>query len=94
MVGQVTASDVPVGVGGTAPTGDHPDSPQSRALLNAVSHARGVLTAEVDTLRRRCGELTRTVEVLLAALDGGEEWAIDNARFLAQRELNYLKDRP
>ena len=86
MVGQVTASDVPVGVGSEAPTGD--------PLLNAVSYARGVLQEEVKAAHRRCDELTRTVEVLLSALDGGEAWEIDNARLLARRELDHLKDRP
>lgn len=75
---------VPVGAcGDAAPTGDP---------LNAVAYARGVLQVETETLRREKDELLRTVEVLLAALDGGEEWEIDNARRLAARELNYLKD--
>lgn len=80
----MTSPDVPVGAcGDTAPTGD---------TLNAVAHARGVLQVETETLRREKDELLRTVEVLLAALDGGEEWEIDNARLLAARELNHIKD--
>ena len=68
--------------------------PGGDPLLNEVSYARGVLEEEAKEARRICDELRRTVEVLLAALDGGEEWEIDNARLLAARELNYLKDRP
>ena len=82
----VTSPDVPVGAcGDAAPAGD---------TLNAVAHARGVLQVETETLRREKDELLRTVEVLLAALDGGEQWEIDNARMLARRELNHIKDRP
>ena len=81
----MTSPDVPVGAcGDAAPTGD---------TLNAVAYARGVLEEEAKEARRICDELLRTVEVLLAALDGGEEWEIDNARLLAARELNYLKAR-
>ena len=82
----MTSPDVPVGAcGDAAPTGD---------TLNAVTHARGVLQVETETLRREKDDLLRTVEVLLAALDGGEQWEIDNARLLAARELNHIKDRP
>lgn len=75
---------VPVGASDyTAPTGDtHP-----------VAYARGVLQAEADTLRREKDDLLRTVEVLLAALEGGEKWEIDHASHLARRELNHLKDQ-
>ena len=82
----MTSPDLPVGAcGDAAPTGDP---------LNAVAYARGVLEEEAKEARRICDELRRTVEVLLAALDGGEAWEIDNARNLAARELNHLKDRP
>ena len=81
----MTSPDVPVGAcGDAAPTGDP---------LNAVAYARGVLEEEAKEARRICDELRRTVEVLLAALDGGEEWEIDNARHLARRELNHIKDQ-
>lgn len=85
MVGQVTASDVPVGVGGTAPTGD----PATRFPAH---YRNGHDAVQLETYRRRCDELIRTVEVLLSALDGGEEWEIDNARLLARRELDHIKD--
>lgn len=76
---------LPVGAcGDTAPTGDtHP-----------VAYARGVLQAETDQLRHQRDELARTVEVLLAAIDGAEPWEIDTARHLAARALRHMKDHP
>lgn len=75
--------NVPVGASDhTAPTGDtHP-----------VAYARGVLQVEADTLRYQRDELARTVEVLLSALEGAEQWEIDTAQNLARRALNFLKD--
>lgn len=54
------------------------------------AYARGVLQVDAETLRARCAELSRTIEVLLSALDGGAQWEIDTARDLARRELRFL----
>ena len=69
----------------TAPTGDH-------ATRHPAHYRNGYNTAVINTLRREKDELRRTVEVLLAALQGGEQWEIDHATALAHRELHHLED--
>lgn len=94
----MTASDVPVGVGGTAPTGD----PATRFPAH---YRNGHDAVAIATLRREKDELRATITVLLKALEGanedlrrcltdGERWEIENAINLARQELDHLKDRP
>lgn len=72
-----TPPDLPVGAcGDTAPTGD----------LTRRDHA--IWRDEVVQWANKHSAVKVSLEVLLSALDGGDEWEIDTARRLAVRTLN------
>ena len=68
---------LPVGAcGDAAPTGD----------LTRRDHE--IWRDEIVQWARKHSAVKMSLEVLLAALDGGDEWEIDTARRLAVRTLN------
>ena len=46
--------------------------------------------ADVETLRRQRDEIAATAELMVAALDGGNQWEIDQAITLTTHLLNQL----
>ena len=81
----MTSVQNPVGAcGDAAPTGD----------LNTIARARGVLSVEADTYRHERDQARASLEVLAAAVTGGQRWEIQAALHRAHLTLQQTKDRP